>query len=259
MVAELEGRLGVRLFNRTTRSVSPTAAGEQFVAEVAPALGAIRDAMDQVNIHRATPAGLLRLNTSAGAARQMLAPVVFEYLRRYPQMSVEIVTEDRLIDIVSDGFDAGVRLQENVPKDMIAVPFGGEQRMIAVAAPSYFERHRTPDTPRDLADHDCIRMRMPGGGNVYHWEFEREGERLELNVSGRLTLDEETLIREAALAGLGLAFVSQWWMKDDLPAGRLVQVLSDWTPPYPGLALYYPGRRHVPAGLRALIDLLRNP
>jgi DNA-binding transcriptional LysR family regulator len=257
VIAELEGRLGVRLFNRTTRSVSPTAAGEQFVAEVAPALGVIRDAIDQVNVHRATPAGVLRLNTSAGAARQMLAPVIFEYLRRYPEMSVEIVTEGRLIDIVTDGFDAGIRLRENVPKDMIAVPFGSEQRMIAVAAPAYFERHPRPETPNDLAGHDCIRMRLPSG-SVYRWEFEREGAPLVVDVSGRLTLDEETLIREAVLAGMGLAFVSQWWVKDDLPAGRLVQVLSDWTPPFPGLALYYPGRRHVPAGLRALIELVRT-
>jgi DNA-binding transcriptional LysR family regulator len=257
VVAELETRLGVRLFNRTTRSVSPTIAGEQFVAEVAPALGAIREAMDSVNAHRTTPTGLLRLNTSTGAARQMLTPIIFEYLRRYPEMSVEIVTEDRLIDIVTDGFDAGVRLEEAVPKDMIAIPFGGQQRMIAVAAPAYFKRYPIPRTPHDLSAHDCIRMRLPSGG-VYRWEFERGEERLNVDVRGRMTLDEETLIRETVLAGLGLAYVSQWWVKDDLPAGRLVQVLRDWTPPYPGLALYYPGRRYVPAGLRALIDLIKS-
>ena len=140
---------------------------------------------------------------------------------------------------------------------MIAVPFGGPQQMIAVAAPSYFERYPKPLTPHDLTAHDCIRMRLPSGG-VYRWEFERGGESLAIDVAGRVTLDEETLIREAVLAGVGLAYVSKWWVRDDLPTGRLIQVLEDWTPPYPGLALYYPGRRHVPAGLRALVDLVKE-
>jgi DNA-binding transcriptional LysR family regulator len=256
-VAELEARLGVRLFNRTTRSVSPTPAGEQFVAQVAPALTSIRDAADAVNRHRSTPTGMLRLNTTLGAAQRILRPLVFEYLNRYPEMSVEIVTEGKLIDIVREGFDAGFRLVEQAPGDMIAVPLGRDERMIVVGSPAYLAGRAHPTTPGDLAGHDCIRMRL-SGGTVYRWEFERGGEELLVDVSGRLILDDAGLIREAVLAGYGLAYMSEWNFADDVREGRLVQLLADWTPPFPGLCLYYPGRRHVPAGLRALIDLIQE-
>ncbi|WP_426440754.1 LysR family transcriptional regulator [Bradyrhizobium genosp. P] len=256
-IAELEARLGVRLFNRTTRSVSPTPAGEQFVAEVAPALTAIRDAADAVNQHRSTPAGVLRLNSALGAARRILRPIVFEYLNRYPEMSVEIVTEGRLIDIVREGFDAGFRLAEQLPADMISVPLGREERLVIVGSPAYLAERALPITPLDLAEHDCIRMRLSSGA-VYRWEFEKAGEQLMVDVSGRLTLDDASLIREAALAGYGLAYMSAWDVADDLRDGRLVQLLAEWTPPFPGVCLYYPGRRHVPAGLRAFIDLIQQ-
>src|ERR1700742_1864192 len=167
-IADLEARLGVRLFNRTTRSVSPTAAREQFVSQVAPALTSIRDAAEAINQHRSTPTGILRLNSSAGAARRILRPIVFEYLIRYPEMSVDIVTEGRLIDIVREGFDAGFRLAEQVPADMISV----------------------------LVAHDCIRRRLPSGA-VSRWEFEHNGEQVLVDVTGRLTLDDSGLIREA--------------------------------------------------------------
>ncbi len=257
VVAELEARLGVRLFNRTTRSVAPTAAGEQFVAEVAPALDSIRGAVDAVNAHRATPTGVLRLNTSAGAARQVLTPIIFAYLYRYPQMSVDLVAEDKLIDIVRDGFDAGFRLAEHVPADMIAIPLGPAQRQVVVAAPSYLAGRAPPRTPADLAGHDCIRRRLSGGA-VYRWEFEKDGQDVLADVSGRLTLDEPTVMREAALAGYGVAFMAEWDVADDIRAGSLVALMRDWTPPFPGLCLYYPGRRHVPAGLRALIALIQE-
>jgi DNA-binding transcriptional LysR family regulator len=257
VVSELEARLGMRLFNRTTRSVAPTAAGEQFITEVAPALAAIRNAMDAVNAHRATPTGVLRLNTSAGGARRVLKPLIFEYLNRYPQMSVDLVTEGRLIDIVKDGFDAGFRLAAQVPGDMIAIPVGSEQRLILVGAPSYLAGRDPPRSPADLDGHDCIRMRLSGGA-VYRWEFEKDGQEILADVSGRLTLDDSTLIREAALAGFGLAYISQWDVAEDIASGRLVQMMQDWSPPFPGLSLYYPGRRHVPAGLRALIELIRE-
>jgi DNA-binding transcriptional LysR family regulator len=256
-VAELEARLGVRLFNRTTRSVSPTAAGEQFLAQIGPALGVIRDATDAVNRHRTTPTGVLRLNTSAGAARRILRPLVFEYLNRYPEMSVEIVTEGKLIDIVREGFDAGLRLAEHVPGDMIAVPLGQDERLVVVGAPAYLAQRAHPIAPADLAEHDCIRMRLSGGA-IYRWEFGKGGEEQLVDVSGRLTLDEPALIREAARAGYGLAYISEWDVAEDLREGRLVQLLADWTPPFPGVCLYYPGRRHVPAGLRALIDLVQE-
>jgi DNA-binding transcriptional LysR family regulator len=256
-IAELEGRLGVRLFNRTTRSVSPTAAGEQFAAEIEPALAAIRNSIEGVNQHRTSPIGVLRLNVSAGSARQILAPVIFEYVRRYPEMSVDIVTNDRLVDIVKDGFDAGVRLAEHLPGDMIAVPLGPEQRLVVVGSPKYFKVREQPQNPSDLETHECIRRRL-ASGTIYRWEFERRGKKVEIDVPGRVSLDDTSLMQEAALAGLGLADLSAWQVASDVRAGRLVQVLDDWTPPFPGLCLYYPGRRHVPLGLRALIDLIRE-
>jgi DNA-binding transcriptional LysR family regulator len=255
-VAALEAKLGVRLFHRTTRSVSLTEAGEQFVAGVAPALGQIREAMEQAGSHRETPAGTLRINTSAGAARQMMEPIVFEYLRRYPDMTVDIVTEGRLVDIVVDGFDAGVRLKEMVPQDMIAVPLGPDQRFAVVGSPAYFEVHPKPCTPADLAQHHCIRSRQPSGG-IYRWEFERHGETLAIDGEGPLILDEPNLMLAAARAGVGIAYLTEWNVAADLAAGSLVRVLEEWTPPFPGLCLYYPGRQHVPAGLRAMIDLIR--
>lgn len=256
-VAALEERLGVRLFNRTTRSVSLSSAGEQFVKEVAPALAAIRGAMEGVNEHSAQPSGRLRLNTSLGAARMILAPLVLEYMRRYPQVQVELVTEGALVDIVAKGFDAGVRLAEAVPVDMIAVAIHRTIRSIIVASPAYLAGRTRPQSPGDLLEHQCIRARMASGA-LYSWEFEKHGESQTVDVRGPLTLDEGGLMRQAALGGAGLAYVAENSVADDLAAGRLVQVLDDWTPPYPGLCLYYPGRRLAPASLRAFVDLIRE-
>ncbi len=259
-VAALEARVGVRLFNRTTRSVSLSEAGEQFVAQVAPALTTIRTAMEQAANRGGTPTGRLRINTSAGAARQVMGPIVLEYLRRYPDMQVDIVTEGRMVDIVAGGFDAGIRLAETVPQDMIAVPFGPTQRFAVVGAPAYFAQEpqrALPRTPADLQQHRCIRSRMPSGA-IYRWEFARRGESIAVDVAGAITLDEPGLMLDAVRAGMGLAYLTEWNVAEDLAAGRLLRVLEDWTPPFPGLCLYYPGRRHVPAGLRAMIELIRE-
>ncbi|MBM6595219.1 LysR family transcriptional regulator [Microvirga pudoricolor] len=255
-VAALEARLGVRLFNRTTRSVSLTAAGEGFIERLAPAVAAIREAEEAVNSHRDTPVGTLRLNTSVGAARQILQPIVFAYLRRYPQMKVDIVTEGRLVDIVADGFDAGIRLLEAVPQDMIAVAFGPDQRLVVVGSPDYLAQNPAPQAPADLLAHSCIRSRLPSG-SIWRWEFERRGEEVTVDVQGPLTLDEAHLMQDAARAGIGLAYLSEWNVAEDLKSGRLVRVLDEWTPSFQGLCLYYPGRRHVPAGLRAFIGLIK--
>jgi DNA-binding transcriptional LysR family regulator len=256
-VASLEARLGVRLFNRTTRSVSLTSDGEQFLARIAPAMREITDAMFEANEQRATPAGLIRINTSEAAGEQILASAVLEFLLRYPDMQVEIVTDGRLVDIIAEGFDAGVRLQETVPLDMIAVPFGKTQQHIVVAAPSYLSGRRSPKTPTELKDHVCVRYRLPGG-SIYAWEFEKRGDVLRIDVAGPLTLTSDRLILRAALEGAGLAYVSEWNAREAIREGRLVQVLHDWTPPYPGLCLYYPRHRHTAAGMRAFIDLVRS-
>ncbi|MGQ3074793.1 MAG: LysR family transcriptional regulator [Ferrovibrionaceae bacterium] len=256
-VAGLEARIGVRLFNRTTRSVALTAAGEQFLAEVAPALSAIDLAIERIGEHRTEPAGTLRLNMALGAARLLLDPLVLDYLRRYPLMQVEIVTEGALVDIVGQGFDAGIRLAEAVPPDMIAVPIIPTIRPAIVGSPAYLAAHGTPGRPDDLLRHQCIRGRM-ASGRIYRWEFERHGSAFVLDVPGTLILDDSDLMRKAALAGAGLAYLHAQQVAAELADGRLVQVLDRWTPPYEGLCLYYPGRRHVPAKLRALIDLIRE-
>jgi DNA-binding transcriptional LysR family regulator len=255
-VASLEGRIGTRLFHRTTRSVRLTEAGERFVAEVAPAIASIRGAIERASDQGDAPTGTLRINTSAGAARRVMQPYLIPYLQRYPAVHLDLVTEDRLIDIVREGFDAGFRTAETVPRDMIAVPLGDPVRFAVVGSPDYFAKHERPRTPADLSRHRCVRARMPAG-HIYHWEFERHGEALAIDVDGMLTLDEPQLMLEAARAGLGLTYLTEFNVAEDLAAGRLERVLEDWTPPFERLCLYYPGRRHVPAPLRALIELIR--
>jgi DNA-binding transcriptional LysR family regulator len=256
-IAALEQRMGVRLFNRTTRSVSLTEAGEQFLAKVRPALREIAEAIDATNVFRDSPAGTLRLNMSEGAARQILTPIVLEFMRRYPQMQVDLVTQGRLVDIVAEGFDAGIRLAEAVPQDMIAIPCGPEQRYAVVGSPAYFDSHVRPKTPGDLVAHECIRGRLPSGA-MLKWEFEKRGEQMVVDVKGPLTLDHYELWIDAALEGAGLAYVNEWSVSHEISSGRLIRVLEDWNQPFPGLSLYYPGHRHVPAGLRAFIGIIRE-
>jgi len=217
----------------------------------------IADAMDEVNEQRSTPAGLIRINASEGAGEQILAPIVTEFLRRYGDVQLEIVTEAGLVDIVADGFDAGVRLAEMVPRDMISIPIGKTQRHVVVGAPSYFAGRPQPQSPVDLKEHVCIRYRLRSG-SIYRWEFEKRGQVLSVDITGPLTLDSDRLILRAALEGAGLAYVSEWSAGEALAEGRLVQVLSDWTPPYPGLCLYYPSHRHIAAAMRAFTDMLRD-
>ncbi|HEY0197873.1 MAG TPA: LysR family transcriptional regulator [Rhodanobacter sp.] len=256
-IAALEQRVGVRLFNRTTRSVSLSEAGEQFLARVRPALHEIAAAMEDINAFRDTPAGTLRLNASEGAVRMLLTPIVFEFMQRYPDMQVDIVTEGRLVDIVADGFDAGIRTIETVPQDMVAVPCGPPLRFVVVGSPAYFATRRKPRSPADLAAHNCVRSRYPSGA-IYKWEFEKRGEEQAIDVTGSLTLDNHNLMIEAALQGIGLIWTSEWSVAEHIAAGRLVRVLEDWSPASPGLCLYYPGHRHVPAGLRAFIEVVRE-
>jgi DNA-binding transcriptional LysR family regulator len=184
-------------------------------------------------------------------------PFVLEYRRRYNEMKVEIVTEGRLIDIIKEGIDAGVRLAEAVPLDMIAIPLGPYARHVVVGAPSYFAKRPRPTAPAELRHHECIRTRYPSGA-LYRWEFERRGKALRIDVPGSLTLDEPDMIAQASRAGIGLAYVGESIVADDIASGRLVEVLNEWTPSYPGYCLYYPGRRHMAASLRAFIDLAQK-
>lgn len=255
-VAGLEGRLNVRLFNRSTRSVALTAAGEHYIARIAPALAEIRRASEEITADPSTPAGTLRINVPAECASLLFAPLFAPFLDRYPQIRLDICSEARMVDIVAEGFDAGIRLAESLPLDMIAVPLTGDARMLIVASPEYLARCGTPQTPDALRHHDRIAMRLASGG-VYHWELARHNETFLVNTPPRLALNEMQAIRQAALGGTGLAFMSDWFVDEDIARGTLVSVLEPWCPPFGGLQLYYPGRRHVPAPLRAFIEFVR--
>lgn len=256
LVRTLEARLGVRLLHRTTRSVSPTEAGERLLARLRPVLRDFDFALAEVDAFRSGVSGTLRINANETAARILLRGVVPEFLHRHPDVSLDLVTEGRLVDIVAEGFDAGVRLSDTVPQDMIATPIGGEVRFVAVASPAYLARRGAPETPDALNTHACIRHRLPSG-KMYRWEFERHGQVLTIDPSGVLTLDHAGLMAEAAADGLGIAYVAEHSARTQLDEGRLVTVLNDWLPPIPGLFLYYPGHRQPPSALRALIDLLK--
>ncbi|MDQ0393108.1 LysR family transcriptional regulator [Labrys monachus] len=257
MMRSLEQEMGVRLLHRTTRSVAPTQAGERLVGRLQPLLRDIDAALSEVDDFRSVPAGPLRINSSEIAARLLLASTVPAFLSRYPQVSLDLVTEGRLVDIVAEGFDAGIRLGEAVPQDMVAVRFGGSARFVAVASPGYLADHAGPKVPDDLHDHACIRFRLPSG-KPYRWEFERHGQELSIDVPGRLTLDHMDLMADAAAGGMGIAYVSDRCARAHIDRGALVTVLDDWCPPIPGLFLYYPGHRHVPPALRAFIDVLKE-
>ncbi|MEZ0495681.1 LysR family transcriptional regulator [Sphingomonas sp. IW22] len=256
-IAKLEGQLGVRLFNRTTRSVSLTEAGRRFVDQVTPALKDIYQALDTVRSQQETPTGTLRINTFATAAREILSPLVLEFLRRFPDVRVDLVTEGKLTDIVADGFDFGVRSQGLVPSDMIAIPLGPPRRHAVVASPTYFERRAMPRVPADLLSHACIRTRLPNGA-LFRWQFESEGQPVQVDVDGPITLDEASLARMAVLESTGIGFFMESDVRDDIQAGRLVRVLSEWTPPLAPLCLYYPSRRNPPAAFRLFVDLARE-
>jgi DNA-binding transcriptional LysR family regulator len=257
MMRTMEKKMGVRLLHRTTRSVAPTEAGERLAARLGPVLREVGVALEAVDPYRDGPRGTLRINSNISASRLLLTRVVPTFLARYPEMTVDLVSEGRLIDIVADGFDAGVRLREAVPQDMVIVPFGGTAKFVAVASPAYVEKHGRPNVPDDLARHSCIRLRLPSG-KLYRWEFEKNGEEITVEVPGSLILDNIDLMAEVAATGLGIAYVPQLAASRFLNSGRLVSLLDDWCPEVDGLCLYYPGHRHVPAGLRAFIDLMRG-
>ena len=254
----LEERLGIRLLNRTTRSVAPTAAGEQLLARLSPALLDIQSALDAINAFRDSPLGTLRINAPHAAAELVLAPLVTRFLASHPGMTIELVSDDGLVDIVATGFDAGVRFGESLQQDMVALPLGGPQRFVVVASPDYLAQHPAPDKPSELGQHACIGIRFPSGA-FYRWEFAKDGANLEVEVAGPLVLNNMRLMVEAAQAGLGLAYVYAQYAQAGLTSGKLRQVLADWCPEIAGFYLYYPSRKLMPAGLKAFVTMLKMP
>ena len=256
-VGKLERELAVRLFNRTTRSVSLTYAGRLFVAQIKPAFEGIQKAMDTARSQQKAPSGILRINAFATAAREIMSPLVLTYLERYPQVHVDIVTEGRLVDVGAAGFDLGVRSKNLVPSDAIAIPLGQSRRMAVAAAPTYFEDRPVPQVPQELLTYPCLRGRLPNGA-LLRWRFERDGEELQLDVDGPITLDEASLARIAAINGVGIGYFMEADVREDIAAGRLVRILEDWTPPLEPLCLYYPNRRNSSAAFQAFIGLARD-
>ncbi|PCD02125.1 LysR family transcriptional regulator [Sphingomonas spermidinifaciens] len=257
LIAKLERRVGVRLFNRTTRSVSLTDAGLTFVEQIRPAVRALHDAMSTARSQVETPSGTLRINAFAAGAREVLRPLLIRFLKRYPQVHVDLVTEGRIVDIVAAGFDLGLRRADLVPSDMIAIPVGPPRSFAVVASPTYLEAHGEPRVPPDLLRHACLRIRLPNGA-LHRWQFQKDGEPVQIDVEGPMTLDEASLARIAVLEDMGIGYFMESDVHDDLDAGRLVRVLQEWTPPLAPLSLYYPSRRNPSAAFKALIEMARE-
>ena len=258
LIARIEAELGVRLFNRTTRSVALTDTGRLFIDRISPSLHDVREAIEIVRARGETPSGTLRINAPPFAARSpALSALVIEYSRRFPDMHIDLVTDGRLLDIVAEGFDLGVRVASLVPTDMIALSLGEPQRFAVAASPAYLASRPTPLVPTDLPGHACIRVRLPDR-SLYRWHFEKGGEIAQIDVGGPMTFDDISLARTAVLAGTGIGFFFEQDISADIREGRLVRLLADWTPPFPGLSLYYPGRRHPSAGLAAFLSLARE-
>ena len=256
-VRRLETRLGLRLLLRTTRNVSPTEAGERLLETLRPAFTDIETRIEALGELRDKPAGTIRINSGDHAAHTLLWPVLERFLPLYPDVKVEITTELGYADIVERRFDAGVRLGEQVARDMVAVPIGPDVNMVVCGAPSWFATRPRPVTPHDLTDHACINLRLPTRGGLYAWEFEKDGRQLNVRVDGPLVFNDMALIRKAAEAGMGLAFLMADEAADAIAEGRLIPVLEDWRPPFPGYHLYYPSRRQPTSAFALLVEALR--
>ncbi|MER9935449.1 LysR family transcriptional regulator [Mesorhizobium sp. M0088] len=256
-VRALEERLGVRLLTRTTRSVSPTEAGERLARTVGPRLDEIEAEIAALSALREKPAGTIRITAGEHAADAILWPALAKFLPDYPDIKVEIIVDYSLTDIVAERFDAGVRLGEQVARDMIAVRIGPDMRMAVVGSPAYFAKWPKPRTPQDLTTHNCINLRLPTYGGLYAWEFEKAGRELKVRVEGQLVFNTAALRMNAVLAGLGVAYLPEEQVTALLADGRLVRVLADWCAPFPGYHLYYPSRRQATPAFSLLVDALR--
>jgi DNA-binding transcriptional LysR family regulator len=255
-IRQLEERLGVRLLNRTTRSVAPTTAGERLYQRLRPAVDELDAAVAEAASTRERPAGMLRINAPRTAAIRLIAPRLGRFHRDNPGVILDVTVDDALTDIVAGRFDAGIRLGELLEKDMIAVRLTGELEMMAVASPDYLARHGTPETPDELHNHACLNWRWPTDGSLYRWEFEEDGREFEIAVQGPIIANDIEVVLQAALQGLGIAYASHEWMEGWLKEGKLVRVLERYSPKFPGVYLYHPSRRQQPPALRAFIDCL---
>ncbi|CAN5361552.1 LysR family transcriptional regulator [soil metagenome] len=253
----LEARIGVRLLNRTSRSVTLTAAGEELRAAMTAPFEAISVAVEGLNRYRDAPAGRISLNVMEQAATLLLAPVLPVFVDRYPDIAVEVTITNHLVDVVAQGADAGIRWGGTVPEDMITQRLSRDMGWVVVGAPAYLERYGTPAHPRDLAEHRCLRIRL-GDDSVYRWEFEQAGEEIAVDVPGSITLDDTPFALTLAAAGAGLAYLPEPTVAPWMAEGRLRAVLADWATMGAGFHIYYPGRRQLPTGLRLLIDLIRE-
>jgi len=253
----LEARLGIRLLTRTTRSVSPTEAGERLMQRIGPRLQEVETALADVRELSEKPSGTIRITTSDHAANTILLPRLEKFLPNYPDIHVELVVDYGLTNIVAERYDAGVRFGEQVTKDMVAVRIGPDSSMAAVASPDYFAKHGKPRTPHDLTEHNCINLRMPTRGGLYAWEFEKSGREINVRVDGQLVFNGIEQILHAALGGLGLGYVPEDLAQPYLKQKRLVRVLQDWCPPFPGFYLYYPSRKQHSLAFTLLVDALR--
>lgn len=256
-IRRLETQLGVRLLTRTTRSLAPTDAGERLLNTLRPALASIGAEIASLSELRDKPAGTIRITTSEHAATTVLWPVLEKLLPDYPDIHVELSIDSSLTDIVAERFDAGVRLGEALAKDMVAVRIGPDLRMAVVGSPAYFKKRPIPRTPHDLAAHQCINLRFLSGGGLYAWELEKKGREVRVRVEGQLAFDNVNMIVRAAAAGFGLGFVMEDHVRADLADGRLVRVLDDWCPSFPGYHLYYPSRRQPSAAFALVVEALR--
>lgn len=256
-VKGLEARLGMRLLTRTTRSVAPTEAGERLLNSVAPRFEEIEQELAAMSVLRDRPAGTIRITAGEHPAMTVLQEGLARFLPNYPDIHIEIIVDYGLTDIVAEGFDAGVRLGEQVAKDMIAVRIGPDMRMAVVGSPAYFEKHPKPQTPQELTAHNCINIRLPTYGGLFPWEFDKDGREVKVRVEGQLVFNNVALRLNSALAGLGLAYMPEDQALDQIRAGRLVRVLEDWCEPFPGYHLYYPSRRHASPAFAVMVDALR--
>lgn len=254
----LEQRLGLVLFNRTTRSVCLTEIGERYLERVQPALEQLSSASEELGREASHPAGLLRINVPRAAYLIVLQPVLGRFMAAYPEINLEIRVENQLVDIVSQGFDAGIRFGNAVEKDMVALSIGPALKAQIIASPDYINQFGQPEHPRDLLRHDCMSFRHSSSGQIERWEFDNGQEKLDLQIKGRLILNDSEILVRSAIDGLGIAYMINGYIEPFIKQGRLVRLLEDWTPVIPPLHLYYPDRRRVPAKLRALIDFLRS-